>query len=340
MAVHNISESARRSETYTERQGVTSLSVRPKTEADDARVVSLRNRISDHLPGMSVEAYRHFERIDRLVEHAHDERYVAERDGEIVGLLNLELIWWTKKPGGFYASVFVEPEVWGQGIGAALYDLLMERLRDLDADRVYANVRIDRPAALKFVEERGFVKTGHSDRWSRLPVAKANLDGYTGVEERLASEGIEIVTLADRGDDEAFLRSVHAMNDEAIADIPSSEEFSGSTPFEMFLEELKSPDMSLDRAWVAVEGDHPVGIAILPMRDQDAFNGFTGTARSVRGRGVARALKLKTIEWSRANGITYIYTANDINNARMLSINNSLGYEVLPRADEFVKEVN
>jgi mycothiol synthase len=316
---------------------VTELSIRPKIEADDPRIVTLRNRISDHLPPMSVEAYRHFEHIDRLVEHAYDERYVAERNGGLVAVLSLERMWWTKNPGGFYASVFVQPDLWGQGIGSTLYALLTDRLEALDADRVYANVRVDRPSASKFVEARGFVKTGYSDRWSRLPVAKANLDGYVGVEERLAGEGIQIITLAGRGDDEALLRKVHAMNDEAMADIPSSEEFSGSTPFEMFLEELKSPDMALERVWVAVEDDQPVGIAMLPMRDQHAFNGFTGTARRVRGRGVARALKLKTIEWSRANGITYIYTANDINNARMLSINNSLGYEVLPRADEFVK---
>ena len=325
------------SQSHQGKQKLDDLEIRAKTEADDNAVVDLRNRVSDHLPGMTVETYRHWQRIDRLAEHSYSERYVAERQGRLVGMFDLERKWWTKNPGGFYASVFVQPDVWGQGIGSALYERLIERLRAVKAERVYANVRTDRPTAWRFVEARGFSKTGHSDRWSRLPVARANLDGYTGVEQRLLTEGISIITLAGRGEDEEFLRKLHGMNDEAIADIPSSEEFSGSTPFEMFLEELNSPDMALDRAWVAVDGEQPVGVAILPMRDQDAFNGFTGTARSVRGRGVARALKLKTIEWCLANGVTYIYTANDINNARMLSINNSLGYEVLPRADEVMK---
>ena len=317
---------------------VNSPLIRPKTDDDDHAVVTLRNRISDHLPGMNVESYRHFERMDRMVEHAYSERFVAELGGDVVGAMSLERMWWTKRPGGFYSSISVEPDLWGQGIGTALYDLLMERLTALDAVRIYANVRVDRPNAWKFIESRGFTKTGHSDRWSRLPIANANLEGYVGVEDRLLEEGIRILTLSERADDEPFLRKLHAMNDEAIADIPSSEEFSGTTPFEMFMEELRAPDMALDRVWVAVaDEEEPVGVALLPVRDQDAFNGFTGTARRVRGRGVARALKLKTIEWSRANGIAYIYTANDINNARMLAINNSLGYQVLPRADEAVK---
>jgi GNAT superfamily N-acetyltransferase len=58
-----------------------------------------------------------------------------------------------------------------------------------------------------------------------------------------------------------------------------------------------------------------------------------------RGRGIARALKLKTVEWAREHGVEFIFTANDAQNQRMLSINSSLGYRPLPASIDLVKEL-
>lgn len=312
------------------------VSIRPKTAADDEWIVGLRNRIHDHLPPMSVEAFRYFETLDDLSDQAHTERLVAERHNRRVGSVVIEKMWWVERPDGYFVRLVVEPELWGQGIGSSLFEWLIGRLRQLEANRLYSNVRRDKPHSQSFASKRGFEMTGHADRWSRLNVTGANLDGYKGVGEKLASHGITIKTLVQVGESEEFLRKLHRVNDEAVRDIPMSENFT-ETPFEFFMKELHEPQSSLDRVWVALDGEDPVGLAILPLPNPaSAFNAFTGVKREYRGKGVARALKFKTIQWCLENGVEYIYTANDVTNQRMLSINNSLGYEELPISEEVV----
>jgi GNAT superfamily N-acetyltransferase len=185
--------------------------------------------------------------------------------------------------------------------------------------------------------QRGFTFTGHAEQMSRLNVGAASLDGYDGIEERLHREGIRIVTLAEVETEESFLRAVHAVDLEASRDVPSSEVFTG-IPYDVWLKHLSGPGRSPESFWIAMDGDTPVGVATLERRGMNAaFNGFTGVARSHRGRGVARALKLKTIEWARSNGVDFIYTGNHVDNKRMLDINIRLGYKPLPRFLEVVK---
>ncbi|HEV3309720.1 MAG TPA: GNAT family N-acetyltransferase [Chloroflexota bacterium] len=319
---------------------MTDLNIRKKTAEDDAWGVALGNRLNDHLPPSTVEHFRHWERVEAASEKSHTERYIAEESGQPVGSVGLEKMWWVEREGGFWVSLRVDPNREHQGIGSRLYDWLLPRLGELGANRMYANVRRDRPDAQAFAEHRGFSTTGHADRWSRLHVPTANLDGYEGVENRLTNQGIAIKTLAELGETEELLRKLHELNDEAVRDIPMSETFTES-PYEMFVEELHGPEMEPDRTWIALDGHKPIGIVIFPLRGETAaFNGFTGVSRDYRGRGVARALKFKSVEWARDHGVEYIYTANDVTNARMLSINNSLGYQELPISDEMTKDLS
>jgi GNAT superfamily N-acetyltransferase len=234
----------------------------------------------------------------------------------------------------------VQRDRWGQGIGSRLYDHLLPRAKEIQAKKLYVWIRDGEQHVLDFVLHRGYTLTPRSHRLSRLNVHTANLEGFEGVEERLRREGIDICTVADVGvENEEFLRRLHAMSDETIRDVPSSEQF-GDTPFELFLEDLRAPGNSPEWMWVAMDGERPVGLAFLRVMDGSALNEYTATDRAYRGRGIARALKLKTIEWCRANGIESIYTGNDIDNQRMLAINIRLGYEMLPPFREVVKELS
>jgi RimJ/RimL family protein N-acetyltransferase len=56
------------------------------------------------------------------------------------------------------------------------------------------------------------------------------------------------------------------------------------------------------------------------------YQGITGTRGEYRGRGLALALKLRTIEYARALGKREIRTWNDTLNAPMLAINTNLGF--------------
>jgi mycothiol synthase len=82
-----------------------------------------------------------------------------------------------------------------------------------------------------------------------------------------------------------------------------------------------------------------VGLAFLQMRAGSiADNGYTGVDRLYRGRGIARALKLRTVEWAREHGVEAIVTGNDVDNKPMLGINIELGYRPLPANIEYVRK--
>jgi GNAT superfamily N-acetyltransferase len=248
-------------------------------------------------------------------------------------------MWWVEEPDGYISWIAVDQEYRRRGIGSAMYDHLMERARDAGARRLKVWIREGDEGTSRFALSRGYSYTPRTQRLSRLDVRTANLDGFEGVEERLRDGGVRIATLAEIGMEEDFLRKLHAMSDATIRDVPSSDPF-GSTPFEIFLRDLtEGPGMSPEWCWVAVDGDRPIGLAFLKIQGDAAFNEYTATDREYRGRGIARALKLRTILWCREHGINYIYTGNDIDNKRMLDINIRLGYEMLPPFREIVKEL-
>ena len=58
--------------------------------------------------------------------------------------------------------------------------------------------------------------------------------------------------------------------------------------------------------------------------------GITGTHPDYRGRGIAFALKLLTIDYARQHGIREIRTQNDTRNEPMLHINQSVGFVTEP----------
>jgi GNAT superfamily N-acetyltransferase len=316
------------------------LIIRPRTLDDDPQIVAIWNHLSPPFPSTTLEELRYGEGISRLLPEAQYERWVAEHNGEIVGTLSLEKMWWSTKPGGYVANIMVDPEQWGQGIGNRLYDLLCERMNELGATRLYGYVREDRPHVLHFIEKRGFTYTGRSEHKSRLNVHEANLEGYEGLVDRLHAEGIHIVTLAEIGlENESFLHALHEMSIATARDVPSSEELD-SWPYELWYHEITRPGMSPEWMWVAIADDRPVGLAFLLRKGENAaFNEYTAVDRAYRGRGIARALKLQTIEWARQNGIDFIYTSNDVANQRMLAINIRLGYQPLPSTSEVVKHL-
>jgi RimJ/RimL family protein N-acetyltransferase len=211
----------------------------------------------------------------------------------------------------------------------------------MGAARIYGLVRGDLPEALAFLSRRGVQPTGRRERRSRLDVQAADPGRFPGVDERLCANGIEITTLAAQGaDDERLLRELHELESRTERDMPTTEE-SDTDPYERWIEHaLHLEGRSPDWFWIALDGSRPVGLARLSHRDdRSAYNLYTGVDRSYRGRGIAKALKLGTVQWARENGVRYIYTDNDSENHAMLSINVALGYELLPDAVEVLKEI-
>lgn len=154
----------------------------------------------------------------------------------------------------------------------------------------------------------------------------------------MQESGITIVSLPELNPKETMLRALCDVDNASASTTPSAEEWK-PMPFEEWRRYvLEGPGFTPDAFFVALDGDRPVGLAFLERRAGGyADNGYTGVHPDYQGRGIARALKLRTVEWAQAHDIEYIATGNDVNNKPMLAINVDLGYEPLPATIEFVK---
>lgn len=310
--------------------------IRPQILDDDPHAVEIGNRLNPEFPQSTVEEYRQL--IEKTPPGVKRERFVAERKGEIVGRASIIEMFWTGNPSSFSGGVDVLPDHRGQGIGSALYQPILQSARDFGAERLYARVRDDRDEARRFALHRGYRETGYVMRMSRLDVTKANYEGYDELEERLRDESIRVKTLAELGpQDDAVLRAIHGVEMRASEDEPSSERYAIS--FEHWRDfSLTEPGVTPEAIFVALHGDMPIGLTTLQREGANgAWHHGLSVEREYRGRGVARLLKLRTIQYALLNGIDFLYTGNDVSNPRMYAINVRLGYQPLPNSIELVK---
>lgn len=312
------------------------LSFRRRIPDDDEPYLEIRNAIQHDRAPVTLVEHRHW--LDTLPQDEPLEMIVAEREGRLVGTASWMRRLFDVEPNTYWLDIIVDPHAWGQGIGSRIYNCEIERMATRGARKVFGVVREDLPAAEAFLRRRGFERTGHGDRISQLDVAGARLDRCQAAARRVEEAGLRIATLAELGTDEALLRSICDLDNASARHVPSATEFK-PIPFEQWTHYVfGGPGQSLDTFWVAMDRDRPVGLAILQMRAGNAAdNAYTGVHPEYHGRGIARALKLRTVEWARAHGVRAIMTGNDPSNAPMLAINVDLGYTPLPANVEMVK---
>jgi GNAT superfamily N-acetyltransferase len=103
---------------------------------------------------------------------------VAEVDGRAVGLAGYRAQW--------LDGLYVSPECWAGGVGLALHDRVLERLRERGSNRCHLWVLEDNERARRFYERHGWQENG---RTRVVPFPPNPLDvGYTiDLDSRLAT---------------------------------------------------------------------------------------------------------------------------------------------------------
>ena len=155
---------------------------------------------------------------------------------------------------------------------------------------------------------------------------------------KMRAAGITVHTI-DQDLDPNKLRKIHEMSEAAASDVPTTIPHVRQ-PFEVFARWFDAPTVRPDRMWIAREGDGIVGISVLsyPPTRGNVWTDWTATARKVRGRGVARALKLETVMQAIALGVKRVRTENDGENAPILHLNERMGYARIPGWIQFLKD--
>ena len=249
-----------------------------------------------------------------------------DESGHPIGYWDVERETWMK-PGRFYIKVIVAPEARGQGLGAQMYEDALRLARQHGATHLESVVREEDEVSVRFAKQRGFQVERHLFE-SSLDLADFDERPYHDLLSRLEVQGFRFFSLADAGLTDENKHRLYEVNRSASLDGPGS---TGTFPdFYAFSKNVfEASWFRADTQLLASQTDRWVGLAAIGIYPADlhAYNAFTGVLREYRGRGLAQALKLQTILLAKREGMRYIRTHNDSNNAPMLAINRKLGYK-------------
>jgi len=269
-------------------------------------------------------------------------RWIVERDGRDIGVAAFQHPAWARlqEPhGDIYGELLPD-----QRERAALESLFAEmelRLAEDGARRIAARANEDDELRIAAILGRGFREDRRGRRWL-LDLAENHQRIATMTAEsrdRMRAEGIRLMTLDQDKDPEKY-RKLWRTNEEAAQDVPTTLP-NVEESFEDTLRWLRSPAMHEDRFWIAREGDEIVGVSVLGYPPVRGIVGteWTATARRVRGRGIARALKCETLLQAIALGVDRVRTGNDGANDPILHINATMGYRPWVGQITFLKDV-
>jgi len=269
-------------------------------------------------------------------------RFVVTRGGARVGYATAEHPRWEMQPDR-YGSVggnLVLAERTSSSLDA-IYAAMEERVIEDGARILAAWGNEDDPLRIETLLARGYKEDRRSRKWELDLVAnREKLFAMTDASRaRMSKEGVRIVTLAS-DQDPGVIEKIWRLSEEAGDDVPTTEP---RVPEEMaaYARWVNAPEIHRDRFWIARIGDDVVGVSVLgypPVRGV-VNTEWTATARSVRGRGVARALKCETVAQAIGLGVDRVRTGNDAANDPILHINETMGYTLIAEGIKLIRPV-
>ena len=255
-------------------------------------------------------------------------RFIAELDGLAIGVATVGRIY-VHPPAyeALWATVDVLPEGRGRGAGSGLLAATARAALGAGKGVLHVPVGADRPDAVAFLERRGFVE------FERAHAVRLDLADVAATPTPAVPDEIELTNLAARPD---LVAGVHAVALEAFLDIPGGDEpMTAGDLAEFRARDVDRPGIPLAGFIVAVERATGAVVGYASLLDKPgapgvSFHDMTAVGRAWRGRGLATALKLRTIAWARDNGRTALETGNDEDNLAMQAVNRRLGYRAQP----------
>jgi GNAT superfamily N-acetyltransferase len=270
---------------------------------------------------MNEASYVH--RMQSVPVRAAARAWVADVDGRAVGRVECLRNFFTEGARNALLNVAVLEQFRGQGFGSELYEVGLRYAGTLGVDGLLSTFH-ENNAGTAFASHRGFVETRAE--------TEAVLDVSAVTDEPDPGLDLRPVAVVDP-------RLVHAVDLEATLDMPQTEAVD-NIPYDEWEEHvLRHPLFAPEGSFVAMDGGVAAAVSLLiaDVPSGKSHTMFTGTLRTHRGRGLARAVKLASIRWARQNGITMMATTNDETNAAMLAVNRRLGFVPAGRRLDYVR---
>jgi GNAT superfamily N-acetyltransferase len=236
--------------------------------------------------------------------------------------------------------VQVDPAQHGRGIGAALFDAMMERLSEYDPAILQSFTREDHEAGIAFLKQRGF-RVSMKEQDSELDLSTFEPAKFADAVAKVRELGIEIVPASELSKrDHDWMEKTWELHGEIIPDVPDDDTLV-NMPFEEFAKTFDHPDYLPDGYFLALDGDRYIGMSSIWNRRAkkgEVYTRLTGVIRSHRRRGIATALKVRAHEFAKSTGAKVIVTDNEENNP-MYGLNVQLGFTPTKAWLQFRKEL-
>ena len=292
---------------------------------DLADWVALRAAIEGR--GPTVDEARHVEDSWRH-ELFYRDRVVAATRDRLVGWGQVAHVPWQFHPHRYALDLGTHPDSRQRGIGSRVLEALVASLVRRGAAAVRARAVESDASTVLFLEHRGFREV-----WRHIP---ARLDLHSRRDDLGSHEprGIRLTTLAkELTSGRAVLPALYGLAVRTNADQPQLDPTT-PPPLEQFARDVTDEPHAIPEAFfLAFDGARLVGLSSLerlPGTNEGVETGYTAVDSEYRGRGIARALKLRTIEWAADQGYRYIETDTNAGNEPMIGLNRSLGFEPEP----------
>lgn len=261
---------------------------------------------------------------------------VAEQGGRVVGVGNIGHDNFSHEDWRYWGGLMVHPDARGQGVGTALYDELLRRVRERGAKELRTMLS-DLPhdaAGVRFLTARGF-----EPKWERyessLRTENADLHAFDDLMQRVEAEGIRLKSLAELADDSERNRWLYELDWILFQDVPLGLTLTKRSFGQWVKDELDDPSLRPKLSFVALDPSQNdpltgpyVGYSTIGWNAAGEYGyiGMTGVRREYRGRGIAKALKVAAMRSLHAAGGGEIRTCNDPPNVAMLGMNEALGF--------------
>jgi GNAT superfamily N-acetyltransferase len=269
-------------------------------------------------------------------------RLIVLRGERRIGFAHIDHARWDVQPER-YASIWGDlmPAERSGDLLRGFLAAMEERLRADGARTIRVRAEEDDALRIDTILARGYKEDRRHKRWE-LDLF-ANREALLAMTDesrlRMRAEGVKLLTLADDRDPDV-IKKVWLLSEEAGDDVPTTMPRVPEA-MERYVRWTRAPEIHRDRFWIARIGDEVVGVSLLGYPPTRGVVGteWTATARSVRGRGIARALKCETVAQAISLGVDRVRTGNDAANAPILHLNETMGYRPAPAAINFLRPV-
>lgn len=275
--------------------GYTLRRPRPDEVGVVTRLASLSDEALGTAPSLNDDLIKLFWSRPRF--SLEQDAWFAERDGDVVGYAEI----WDMDETRFSSYALVDPSHTGRGLGSALAGLIEQRARAVavEHDRLDNGINTADEVAARLLEGRGY---SWARRFWHMEIELA--DGYPPMD---AVPGIDV-----RGfDPSADLPAAHAILEEAFSD------HWGFHPmtYEQFLEQsVTSEDYDPGLWHIATDKVEPVAVLSASAQESRGWVNDLGVRTSHRGKGIAKALLVRSFDSFRERGLPRVRLNVDSDN--------------------------